>query len=275
MSNLKILIVFISVRSFCTTIVNSTQINEDQTRNTAAFGREWKSPTGHVHSVPDRSSWTSWGWTRVWLLHSESCTWILSARCCSRTAAGNGWTATRPSPWNTHWTKTWSSATTTTTPRSRWTSRSGKTSLTETCTSGTWDRWTSFGKNARKPKHDLSWMPFILESHTLQHFLEDKECTLRSFRCVCEMQVPLSETECVEVEHRVAEALLHRGQHMHGALPISSGCRWNLVVWMRASRQRNRLCPMCNRAPRLQPSDGYGDGFTEEDTGLCALTWSP
>ncbi|KAK3514677.1 hypothetical protein QTP70_021762 [Hemibagrus guttatus] len=85
-------------------------------------------------------------------------------------------------------------------------------------------------------------------------------------------QVPLSETECVEVEHRVSEAVLHRGQHMHGALPITSGCRWNLVLWMRASRQRNRLCPMCNRAPRLQPSTGYGDGFTEEDTGLCVLT---
>lgn len=85
-------------------------------------------------------------------------------------------------------------------------------------------------------------------------------------------QVPLSETECVEVEHRVSEAVLHRGQHMHGALPITSGCRWNLVLWMRASRQRNRLCPMCDRAPRLQPSDGYGDGFTEEDSGLCVLT---
>ncbi|KAG7318602.1 hypothetical protein KOW79_018357 [Hemibagrus wyckioides] len=85
-------------------------------------------------------------------------------------------------------------------------------------------------------------------------------------------QVPLNETECVEVEHLVSEAVLHRGQHMHGALPITSGCRWNLVVWMRASRQRNRLCPMCNRAPTLQPSTGYGDGFTEEDAGLCVLT---
>ncbi|KAI5091301.1 2-oxoglutarate and iron-dependent oxygenase domain-containing protein 2 [Silurus meridionalis] len=85
-------------------------------------------------------------------------------------------------------------------------------------------------------------------------------------------EVPLSETECVEVEHHVAEGVLHRGQHMHGALPISSGCRWNLVLWLRASRQRNRLCPMCNRAPRLLPSDGYGDGFTEEPSGPCALT---
>ena len=78
------------------------------------------------------------------------------------------------------------------------------------------------------------------------------------------MQVPLSETECVEVEHRVGEAVLHRGQQMHGALRISSGQRWNLIVWMRASRQRNLVCPMCGRTPRLQPSQGYGDGFTAE-----------
>ncbi|XP_036454256.1 2-oxoglutarate and iron-dependent oxygenase domain-containing protein 2 [Colossoma macropomum] len=88
-------------------------------------------------------------------------------------------------------------------------------------------------------------------------------------------EVPLSETECVEVEHRVAEAVLHRGQQMHGALRISSGLRWNLIIWMRASRQRNRICPMCGRTPRLQPSQGYGDGFTAEasDSGwTCALT---
>ncbi|XP_062874137.1 2-oxoglutarate and iron-dependent oxygenase domain-containing protein 2 isoform X2 [Trichomycterus rosablanca] len=86
-------------------------------------------------------------------------------------------------------------------------------------------------------------------------------------------QVPIYETECSEVEHRVSEGVLHRGQHMHGALPIASGCRWNLIVWMRASRQRNRLCPMCSRAPRLQPGHGYGDGFTAADgDARCALT---
>lgn len=85
-------------------------------------------------------------------------------------------------------------------------------------------------------------------------------------------QVPLSETECAEVEHRVTEGVLHRGQQMHGALPISSGCRWNLVLWMRASRQRNRLCPMCSGTPRLQPCEDYGDGFTDEDNWTCTLT---
>ncbi|XP_070690219.1 2-oxoglutarate and iron-dependent oxygenase domain-containing protein 2 isoform X2 [Pempheris klunzingeri] len=89
-------------------------------------------------------------------------------------------------------------------------------------------------------------------------------------------QVPLGETECSEVEHRVTEGLLHRGQHMHGALPISSGQRWNLIIWMRASQERNKLCPMCNRRPTLVEGEGFADGFTKHsyaplDT-LCMLT---
>ncbi|KAG9354892.1 hypothetical protein JZ751_001605 [Albula glossodonta] len=77
-------------------------------------------------------------------------------------------------------------------------------------------------------------------------------------------QVPLSDTECVEVEHHVAEGLLHRGQQMHGALRISSGQRWNLIVWMRASCERNKLCPMCGRPPRLVEGEGFADGFTSD-----------
>lgn len=92
-------------------------------------------------------------------------------------------------------------------------------------------------------------------------------------------QVPLSETECSEVEHRVTEGLLHRGQHMHGALPISSGQRWNLIVWMRASQERNKLCPMCKRTPTLEEGLGFADGFTGGSDGApppqnssCKLT---
>ncbi|XP_029296505.1 2-oxoglutarate and iron-dependent oxygenase domain-containing protein 2 [Cottoperca gobio] len=89
-------------------------------------------------------------------------------------------------------------------------------------------------------------------------------------------QVPLSEMECSEVEHRVTEGLLHRGQHMHGALPISSGQRWNLIIWMRASQERNKLCPMCNRRPTLEEGDGFADGFTKHSDAplntLCVLT---
>uniref|UniRef100_A0A1A8DV75 2-oxoglutarate and iron-dependent oxygenase domain containing 2 n=1 Tax=Nothobranchius kadleci TaxID=1051664 RepID=A0A1A8DV75_NOTKA len=89
-------------------------------------------------------------------------------------------------------------------------------------------------------------------------------------------QVPISETECTEVEHEVTTGLLHRGQHMHGALPVSGGQRWNLVVWMRASQERNRLCPMCNRRPSLVEGEGFADGFTKHTDGLlnttCVLT---
>ncbi len=90
------------------------------------------------------------------------------------------------------------------------------------------------------------------------------------------LQVPLSETECSEVEHRVTEGLLHRGQHMHGALPIASGQRWNLIIWMRASRERNKLCPMCSRRPTLVEGEGFADGFTKHSDALlnasCVLT---
>ncbi|XP_070820221.1 2-oxoglutarate and iron-dependent oxygenase domain-containing protein 2 [Chaetodon trifascialis] len=89
-------------------------------------------------------------------------------------------------------------------------------------------------------------------------------------------QVPLNETECSEVEHRVTEGLLHRGQHMHGALPISSGQRWNLIIWMRASQERNKLCPMCSRRPTLVEGEGFADGFTKHSdappNASCLLT---
>ncbi|XP_061622715.1 2-oxoglutarate and iron-dependent oxygenase domain-containing protein 2 isoform X2 [Phyllopteryx taeniolatus] len=89
-------------------------------------------------------------------------------------------------------------------------------------------------------------------------------------------QLALSETECSEIKHRACEGILHRGQHMHGALPISSGQRWNLIIWMRSSQERNRLCPMCNRRPVLVEGEGFADGFTRPSTALladlCALT---
>ncbi|KAK5933092.1 hypothetical protein CgunFtcFv8_004748 [Champsocephalus gunnari] len=89
-------------------------------------------------------------------------------------------------------------------------------------------------------------------------------------------QVPLSEMQCWEVEHRVSEGLLHRGQQMHGALPISSGRRWNLIVWIRASQERNKLCPMCNRRPELVEGGGFADGFTKPCiaplNAACVLT---
>ncbi|XP_076007267.1 2-oxoglutarate and iron-dependent oxygenase domain-containing protein 2 isoform X2 [Genypterus blacodes] len=88
-------------------------------------------------------------------------------------------------------------------------------------------------------------------------------------------QVPLRESECSDAEHRLTEGILHRGQQMHGALPISSGQRWNLIIWMRASQVRNNLCPMCNQRPTLVEGEGFADGFTNPSAPLhtaCVLT---
>ena len=59
---------------------------------------------------------------------------------------------------------------------------------------------------------------------------------------------------------------------MHGALPIQSGERINLIIiWVRSSAVGNKLCPMCNRVPRLMPSFGeYGDGFTVNPVSVFA-----
>ncbi|XP_072096869.1 2-oxoglutarate and iron-dependent oxygenase domain-containing protein 2 isoform X1 [Mobula birostris] len=77
-------------------------------------------------------------------------------------------------------------------------------------------------------------------------------------------QVWVSQNEYVEIEHRVGHGVLHRGQHRHGARPISSGERWNLIVWMRSSPVRNHLCPMCDGTPELEEAVGFGNGFTSE-----------
>ncbi|KAM3936889.1 2-oxoglutarate and iron-dependent oxygenase domain-containing protein 2 [Leptodactylus fuscus] len=91
-------------------------------------------------------------------------------------------------------------------------------------------------------------------------------------------EVPSNERRYIEVEHTIGHGILHRGQQVHGALPITSGERWNLIIWMRASVIRNKLCPMCNREPQLVETVGEGDGFTvmkkengEETVAVCTL----
>ncbi|XP_051490132.1 2-oxoglutarate and iron-dependent oxygenase domain-containing protein 2 isoform X2 [Apus apus] len=91
-------------------------------------------------------------------------------------------------------------------------------------------------------------------------------------------QDPTPVPKYLEIEHVAAQGLLHRGGQIHGALPIASGERWNLIVWMRSSVIRNQLCPMCNKKPELVEAEGFGDGFTEtlEDdvpgtVNLCSL----
>ncbi|XP_071850211.1 2-oxoglutarate and iron-dependent oxygenase domain-containing protein 2-like isoform X2 [Apostichopus japonicus] len=72
--------------------------------------------------------------------------------------------------------------------------------------------------------------------------------------------------------HKPTVGLLHRGQHMHGAMPISDGERYNLIIWMRSSKVRNKFCPMCDQEPELVKSVGYGDGYTrkEELVDVCS-----
>ena len=81
----------------------------------------------------------------------------------------------------------------------------------------------------------------------------------------------LEDTECTEYEHQENIGLLHRGQHMHGALPIHSGERYNLIIWMRASSVRNKQCPMCNNLPDLVEVQDNGDGFTKPVVDVCSV----
>lgn len=88
-------------------------------------------------------------------------------------------------------------------------------------------------------------------------------------------QAPEALTETLEVDHVVGHGILHRGGQLHGARPLSTGERWNLVVWLRASAVRNSLCPMCCQKPDLVDDEGFGDGFTREEPAMvdvCMLT---
>ena len=75
---------------------------------------------------------------------------------------------------------------------------------------------------------------------------------------------PGSSGAVLACEHRPGHGILHRGDHIHRALPIESGERWNLILWLRSSEHRNRTCPMCGEKPDLSEvaSGSYGDGFT-------------
>jgi len=77
------------------------------------------------------------------------------------------------------------------------------------------------------------------------------------------------DTAYAEYRHKLTHGLIHRGQHMHGAMPITDGERYNLIMWLRSSKIRNRLCPMCNTRPQLVATDGLGDGFTQDQVNVC------
>ncbi|XP_071943889.1 2-oxoglutarate and iron-dependent oxygenase domain-containing protein 2-like [Antedon mediterranea] len=77
--------------------------------------------------------------------------------------------------------------------------------------------------------------------------------------------VRIEEPQRTEYCHKPTYGLIHRGQHMHGALPISDGERYNLIIWMRSSKIRNKVCPMCDNKPQLIKTVGFGDGFTQPE----------
>ncbi|XP_037092926.1 2-oxoglutarate and iron-dependent oxygenase domain-containing protein 2-like isoform X2 [Pollicipes pollicipes] len=74
-------------------------------------------------------------------------------------------------------------------------------------------------------------------------------------------------------QHQMGVGALHRGQHLHGAMPIEDGERYNLILWLRSSRVRNQRCPMCRRRPAIVPvSYGTGDGFVQYTEDVCATS---
>ncbi|XP_043228300.1 2-oxoglutarate and iron-dependent oxygenase domain-containing protein 2-like [Amphibalanus amphitrite] len=77
----------------------------------------------------------------------------------------------------------------------------------------------------------------------------------------------------VVYRHQVGVGALHRGQHLHGAMPIEDGERYNLIMWLRSSEVRNQRCPMCRRRPNILPvTFGTGDGFVQFTEDVCAAT---
>ena len=63
--------------------------------------------------------------------------------------------------------------------------------------------------------------------------------------------------------HVEGRAVLHRGSVTHAVLPLVSGKRVNMVMWLRNASIRNKRCPMCTKEPKLEPvENGWGDGFT-------------
>ena len=55
---------------------------------------------------------------------------------------------------------------------------------------------------------------------------------------MCQQSSYPSTQASVEITHRVGRALLHRGQHRHGAYEITSGERLNLIMWCRSNQYR-------------------------------------
>ena len=61
----------------------------------------------------------------------------------------------------------------------------------------------------------------------------------RGVRCRAHQQTGAAPAEQVSFAHRTGVALLHRGHHRHGAHPITSGARHNLILWCRGDPARS------------------------------------
>jgi len=55
-------------------------------------------------------------------------------------------------------------------------------------------------------------------------------------RCGQHQETPPQPGEEFEWQHRPGTAVLHRGRHRHGANAITSGARYNLILWCKSSR---------------------------------------
>ncbi len=78
----------------------------------------------------------------------------------------------------------------------------------------------------------------------------------RGIRCArCQETAPRPEEE-FEIAHIPGQAILHRGKHRHGANPILSGERFNLILWCYSSHngdQRDQTsCPTWCAGPGRQ-----------------------
>lgn len=75
----------------------------------------------------------------------------------------------------------------------------------------------------------------------------------------------------VVISHEEGYGILHCGRQQHCALPITDGIRYNMIVWMRSSMIRNKLCPLCEEKPNLVQVSIAGDGFLPEESSCNFL----
>ena len=57
----------------------------------------------------------------------------------------------------------------------------------------------------------------------------------RGVRCRCHQQTGADPDESLTYAHTPGVAVLHRGHHRHGAHALTSGERFNLILWCRAN----------------------------------------